>query len=214
VVKSCVRVYVEGGGQGKTADSDFRRGWKKFLNELHELARANGYHSLEVVRGKGRQNTFRGFTKHKSEYPNDLCVLLVDAETAVSEGTRVWDVVATRENDNWHRPDWATERHLYLMVHFVETWLVTDQDALEAFFGRGFNRKPLPPTTNLEGRSIDEIENALKKATQNSSKGAYRHGQAHEIIGIVSPAKVKALRHGHRLFHSLGALIRGERGGN
>jgi hypothetical protein len=177
---------------------------------LHELARANDYHSLEVVRGKGRQNTFRGFTKHKAEHPDDLCVLLVDAETAVSGGTRVWDVVATRENDKWHRPAWATERHLYLMVHFVETWLVTDQDALQKFFGRGFNRKPLPPMTGLESRSTGEIEEALKKATQNSSKGLYRHGQAHEIIGIVDPDKVKMLRHGRRLFNSLGSLIRDE----
>ena len=42
MVKRHVRVYVEGGAEGKTADSDFRRGWKKFLDELHELARANG----------------------------------------------------------------------------------------------------------------------------------------------------------------------------
>jgi len=209
VVKSCVRVYVEGGAQGKTADNDFRRGWKTFLNELHELARANGYHALEVVRGKSRQNTFRGFTKHKTEHPGDLCVLLVDAETAVSEGMRVWDVVATRENDKWHRPDWATERHLYLMVYFVETWLLTDQDALQKFFKKGFNRRPLP-TTGLESRSKDEIQRALDKATRNSSKGRYRHGQAHEIIEIVDPRKVKTLSHGLRLFNSLGSLIRNE----
>lgn len=207
MVKRCVRVYVEGGAQGKTADSDFRRGWKKFLDELHQLARDNGYHSLEVVRGKGRANTFRGFTKHQTDHSNDLCALLVDAETAVSEHTHVWDVLARREQDNWHRPCWATERHLYLMVHFVETWLLTDQDALRQFFKRGFNQTPLP-TTDLEARSKDEILEALKRATQNSSKGPYRHGQAHEIIGIVDPDKVKTLRHGHRLFHSLGCLIR------
>jgi len=32
MVKRHVRVYIEGGAEGKTADSDFRRGWKKFLN--------------------------------------------------------------------------------------------------------------------------------------------------------------------------------------
>jgi hypothetical protein len=209
VVKRCVRIYVEGGGEGKPADSDFRYGWKRFLNELHELARTNGYHSLEVVRGKGRANTFHRFTKHNTEHPNDLCVLLVDAETAVPQNARVWDVVARRAGDKWQCPSWATERHLYLMVYFVETWLLTDQDALREFFKRGFNQKPLP-TTNLEGRPIDEIENALKKATQNSSKGPYRHGQAHEIIGIVDPNKVRTLTHGQRLFDSLGSLIRNE----
>jgi hypothetical protein len=209
MVKRYVRVYVEGGAEGKPANSDFRRGWKTFLNELHELAREKGYASLEVVRGKNRSNAFRRFTGHMTEHPNDLCVLLVDAETAVSEHTRVWEVVANRGGDGWRRPSWATERHLYLMVHFVETWLLTDQDALQSFFGRGFTQRPLP-RTNLEARSKDEIEEALKKATQDSSKGSYRHGQAHEIIGIVDPDKAKTLSHGRRLFCSLGSLIRGE----
>jgi len=95
------------------------------------------------------------------------------------------------------------------MVHFVETWLLTDQEALQKFFKQGFNQRPLP-TTNLEGRSKDEIERALKKATQGSAKGPYQHGQAHEIIEIVNPARVKTLRHGQRLFDSLGNLIRNE----
>jgi hypothetical protein len=181
VVKKCVRIYIEGGAEGKTADSDFRRGWKKFLNELHELARVNGYYSLEIVRGKGRSNTFRRFAKREDKHPNDLCVLLADAETRVPEDSSLWDVVANREGDKWQCPSWATEGHLYLMVHFVETWLITDPDALKAFFRKGFKSDALP-TTNLEDRSKTEIERALKKATEGSSKGPYRHGQAHEII--------------------------------
>lgn len=208
-MKRCVRVYIEGGAEGKTADSDFRRGWKRFLSGLHELARGNGYHSLEVVRGKGRGNTFDRFTKHRTEYPNDLCVLLVDAEIAVPEDARVWDIVARREGDKWQRPSWATERHLYLMVHFVETWLLTDQDAIKKFFKRGFDPRPLP-TTNLEERSKQDIEQALKRATQNSQKGTYRHGQAHEIMENIRPERVRTLRHGDRLFSSLGKLIRNE----
>ena len=211
MVKRRVRVYIEGGAEGKSADSDFRRGWKKFLNELHELARARGYQSLEVVRGRGRRNTYERFVKHKQqvETRDDLCVLLVDSETPVPDDSLVWDVVARREGDRWQRPAWATERHLYLMVHMVEAWLLTDQHALQQFFKRGFNLRVLP-TTNLEIRSKDEINGALKRATQHSSKGPYRHGQAHEVIEFVSPAGVKTLRHGRRLFDCLGSLIKGE----
>lgn len=209
MVKRCVRVYIEGGATGKTADSDFRRGWKKFLDGLHELARQHGYQSLEVVRGKGRGNTYQRFTNHEKEHPADLCVLLVDSETAVPNNSRVWDVVARRKGDGWPRPAWATERHLYLMVHMIETWLLTDQDALQQFFKNGFNPKALP-TTKLEDRSKDEVNNALKKATKNSSKGPYQHGQAHEIIELVAPDKVKTLRHGRRLFDILGSFIKGE----
>jgi hypothetical protein len=209
MVRRHVRVYIEGGSEGRAADSDFRRGWRKFLNELHELARANGYHGLDVVRGKGRADAFRRFQHHREAHPGDLCVLLVDAETAVSEGIRVWDIVANREEDKWQRPSWATEDHLYLMVHTVETWLLADQDALRNFFKRDFDPSPLP-TTNLEDRPKNEIEKALKKATKDSLKGPYRHGQAHEIIEIVQRERVKRLRHGQRLFNSLGRLITGE----
>lgn len=209
MVKRHVRVYIEGGAEGRTADRDFRRGWKKFLNELHELARTNGYHSLEVVRGKGRGNAFRRFTKHKTEHPGDLCVLLADAETVAPSGAQVWSIVASREGDNWQCPSWATERHLYLMVQFVETWLLTDQNALQQFFKRGLDLSALP-TTNLEDRSKNDIEDALRRATRDSSKGSYRHGQAHEIIEIVRPDRVKTLRHGQRLFYTLSSLIKGE----
>lgn len=209
MVRPHVFIYIEGGAEGREANSDFRRGWKKFLNELHELAREHGYQALKVVRGKGRANAYRRFTKHEKEHPTDLCVLLVDSEMAVPNSSRVWDIVARREGDKWQRPAWATERHLYLMVHFVETWLLTDQGALQKFFKQGFNQKPLP-ITNLEARSKDEIKQALQKATQDSSKGHYRHGQAHEIIEIIAPDKVKTLWHGRRLFDSLGSLIKGE----
>ena len=205
-MKRRVRIYIEGGAEGKGADNDFRRGWKKFLSKLHELAIHQGYQTLEVVRGKGRSDTFRRFRKHHDEFPDDLCVLLVDAETAVPAGASMWDVVANRPGDRWVRPPWATERHLYLMVQFVETWLVTDHDALSNFFKQGFNPKVLP-TTNLEQRSKADIHQALKKATQNSRKGTYRHGHANEILETLSPDRVKTLFHGRRLFDTLAKLI-------
>lgn len=202
-----VRVYIEGGAEGRVADSAFRKGWKKFLIDLHQTARANGYHSLEIIRGRGRAETFRRFTKHKSQYPNDLCVLLVDSETQVPEGANVWDVVKRRAGDNWSRPSWASEQHLYLMVAFVETWLLTDQEALQKFFKRGFDVTPLP-TDDLEKRSKADINRALGQATKRCGSGYYRHGQAHEIIEYVNPMRVQTLRHGRRLFEGLSSLIR------
>src|SRR5579871_5071622 len=154
MVKRCVRIYIEGGATGRAADSDFRRGWKKFLMELHEVALTNGFHSLEVVRGKGRRNAFDRFSKYHKEFPGDLCVLLVDSETSVPEGQGVWDTVRRLESD-WQKPRWATERHLYLMVQFVEAWILTDQEALAQFFGKKFDPQGLP-TQKLDARSKEE----------------------------------------------------------
>lgn len=206
MVKRCVRIYIEGGAVGRTEDSDFRRGWKKFLAELHSFARTRGYHSLEVVRGKGRANTFEQFTKYHKEFPDDLCVLLVDAETVVPDGQHVWDTVRRRDGDQWFKPEWASERHLYLMVPFVEAWILTDPDALTKYFGRGFEKKGLP-TVGHDKLSKDKLEQALKQATRHCSKGEYRHGQAHEIIEFTQPKRVKTLRDGLRLFEELPNLI-------
>lgn len=208
MVKRCVRVYIEGGAEGRVADSDFRRCWKKFLMELHELARNNNFHSLEVVRGKGRHGAYESFKKRRNAYPNDLCVLLVDSETVVPPKSLVWDVVKKRKGDNWERPAWATEDHLYLMAVFVETWLLTDQDALKTFFKRNFNEKVLP-TTNLEKREKPEIEQALRSATRHCSK-SYSHGLGNEIIEIVKAENVKTLSHGNRLFTGLSNLIQNQ----
>jgi hypothetical protein len=209
MVKRWVRVYIEGGAEGRIADNEFRQNWKKFLSELHETARNTGnYHKLDVIRLKGRSNAFDRFKKAKIEFPDDLCVLLVDSETVVLPLNKsVWDVVKQRKEDNWDRPDWATEKHLYLMVPFLETWLLTDPEALGRFFKRGFESKDLP-TNNLESRSKDDIDAALKKATRNS-KVKYRHGLGNIIIGDVHPDNVKTLHHGKRLFDCLSELITG-----
>ncbi len=209
MVKRYVRVYIEGGATGKTADNDFRRAWRKFLHELDDVARENGYQSLEVVRGKGRSDTFRRFRHYQKQYPHDLCVLLADSETEVAQTDRVWDVVAKREGDKWQKPEWATERHLYLMVVFVETWLLTDPEALQTFFKRDFEPKFLP-ATNLEERSKEEVDKALKQASKKCKNGPYRHGQAHEIIETVRPDQVRTLHHGKRLFTVLASLIKNE----
>ncbi len=205
-MKRRVRLYIEGGATGRTADHDFRRGWKKFLNELHELARQHGYHSLEVVRGKGRGNAYKKFVHHKNDHPDDLCVLLVDSETAVAVRYEVWDVAAQREGDQWRRPRWAKADHLFLMVQFVESWLLTDTDALRTYFRDGFRADRLP-TTNLEQRTKAEIEQALHSATQDTRKGPYQHGQAHEIMEFVRPDRVRTLAHGLRLFDTLERMI-------
>jgi len=200
-------VFVEGGAKGRTENSDFRRGWGTFLSELRNVAQVHGYHTLSIVRGFGRKETFESFKNHKIRCPEDLCILLVDSETSAPSNVPVWDVVKNRKDDGWQRPTWATERHLYLMAHMVETWLLTDQEALQLFFKRGFDASRLP-TTNLETRSKRDVDDALERATKTAQRGSYRHGQAHEIIEIVRPEKVKTLYHGKRLFEKMDELIR------
>jgi hypothetical protein len=122
----------------------------------------------------------------------------------------VWQIVSQRQGDGWRRPDWANARQLYLMVQFVETWLLTDPDGLAAYFKDGFRGDKLP-RTNLEGREKEEIERALAEATRNTKKGVYRHGQAHEILEHVQPTRLRTLSHGMRLFNGIAELLTGQK---
>lgn len=202
-----VRVYIEGGAEGHTADKDFRRGWGKFLRELRDLAHAYNFKTLDVIRGKGRSNAYERFVGHRKQCPGDLCVLIVDSECPVQAGDTSWGLVAGRQGDRWERPPGAIDDDLFLMVESVETWLLTDPDALERFFGRGFRRNALP-TNDLETRTKANVAAALLAATRDTKKGRYRHGQAHEILENVRPENVKQLSHGRRLFEGLGNRIR------
>jgi len=207
-LKRTVQVFIEGGGDGNSRQhSNFRQGWSKFLSELRTIAQSNGYDALKIIRGGGRGRAFKSFKNHRKSLPNDLCVLLVDSETLAPITTNVWDIVKNRKGDGWEKPNWANEKHLYLMAHMVETWLLTDQEALQAFFRNGFNANPLP-TTDLENRPTQDINRALQAATKNAQRGAYRHGQSHEIIELVRPERVKTLPHGNRLFEKMEELLK------
>jgi Domain of unknown function (DUF4276) len=205
-VRRLVRIYIEGGGEGGSTNADFRRGWKSFLKELHELAMEHNFHGLEVIRGKSRSDVYNRFCSHKTEFPDDLCFLLVDSEGPVSVHQNPWNYVRQRPGDNWAKPNWATDEHLYFMVPFVEAWLLTDLEAMAEFFKRDFNRSVLP-TTDLENRTKSLIENALKRATKDTATGPYKHIHSHLIIEKTRPTMVKRLSHGNRLFTAIADVI-------
>ena len=72
MVKRWVRVYIEGGAEGRKADNEFRENWGKFLRELHAIARNTGnYQKLNVIRLKGRSNAFEVVKFFRTQ--NSLC---------------------------------------------------------------------------------------------------------------------------------------------
>lgn len=202
-----VRIYIEGGAPGQQRDSLFREGWRKFLTELDSVARKNGYAALHPVRGGSRDATFKSFKLHPSLHPADLGILLVDAEGPIPEGESPWDTARrTPGGASWSRPSWANAQHLYFMVQATEAWLLTDHDALRAYFGPELRIKHLP-STNLEQRGKAELDEALRRASVGAAKGAYKHGQAHEVLQHVRPERVKTLHHGARFFTGVARLI-------
>ncbi|HAD11109.1 MAG TPA: hypothetical protein DCF33_01600 [Saprospirales bacterium] len=178
-----IKIYIEGGGEGKDLDSRFREGWTKFFKSAGLEGKMP-----RPVRGKGRDNTFDLFcTAIKHAGPNDLPLLLVDSEDPVHQNHNIWDHLSAR--DKWSKPDNADENHAFLMVQLMETWFLADTRILKSYFGNNFNENKVPKWTNLESVEKSKVLNVLNKA----SNGKYEKGKiSFELLGRLNVEIVKA----------------------
>ena len=183
-----VKVYVEGGGDGRELRARCRRGFSSFFGKAGLVGRMP-----KVVACGGRQRAYeklRAALAARNE--RGFAVLLVDSEDRVAEGSGPW--LHLRMRDGWEKPDDATDNSAHLMVQCMEAWFLADRDFLEAFFGRGFNRNALPGNQNIEEVAKADVLNGLKNATrQCQTKGEYGKGRhSFEILSEIDPSKVQA----------------------
>ena len=80
------------------------------------------------------------------------------------------------------------------MVEMMESWFHADTDALQAFYGSGFNRNALKANPEVEKIPRKDLKDGLKAATKNSSKGDYydrktSHGPTTVGVGPSSPSQ-------------------------
>ena len=87
----------------------------------------------------------------------------------------------------------------------VEAWFYADKDALERFFGQGFNAKALSGNPDIEAIPKEDIESGLAAATRRARKGSYHKGRhSFDILRLLDPNKVTgASSHARRLVEAL-----------
>ena len=198
-----IEIYMEGGGDRRDGKVALRQGMDALLAPLKLAAERKALHWKLVCCGS-RNAALRAF-RNATTTNRDACVaLLVDAEGPVSENPG--EHLATR--DGWDVA-FADEDAFHLMVQVMETWIVADADALAAYYGRGFRRNALPGAQNLEDVSKPEIERALRRATERTTKGRYhkiRH--ARHLLGRIDRDRVRIrCRHCERLFTTIATRI-------
>ncbi|HOZ62659.1 MAG TPA: DUF4276 family protein [Smithellaceae bacterium] len=181
-----IKIYIEGGGEGKDLDSRFREAWSKFF----KAAGLSGQ-MPRPVRGKGRLNTHDLFvTAFNARKADELPLLLLDSEEALQDGHTVWQHLKAR--DNMEKPLQATEEHVYLMVQVMETWLLADPDALRRYFGSKCKIEKIPAWMNLEVIDKQRIFDTLQQITADCGVKVYAKGKvSFELLGTISPEKVK-----------------------
>jgi hypothetical protein len=179
-----VTIYIEGGAPGPKADAKFREAWSTFFGKAGLPRRPT------VVRGKGRTETFDDFCNHIRDEPeNGVPLLLVDSEGLVRQEHSTWQHL--KSHDRWDKPDGAGDADAFLMVSCMETWLVADRGAFQAFFNPNLREKHLPEWPNLESVPGADVRAALDRATK-ACKRPYSKGQlSFELLATISPNEVE-----------------------
>ena len=194
-----VRIYIEGGGDGKNSKASLREGFSNFFKELKVIARNNQI-KWDIVMCGSRNNTFKDFKNAIKAHPNAFVVLLVDSEAPANKPP--WEHLKWR--DDWESPN-GYNTHCHLMVQSMEAWFIADIDALKKYYGQGFKENAIPKNQNVEKIPKDSLEPSLKAASCNTTKGEYRKIQhAAKLLEMINVDKVrKASHYCDRLFITL-----------
>ncbi len=206
--KRCV--YVEGAGDGQSVQrSELRQALSRVLG------RAGVTRRPRIIPCGGRRKAYERFC-HGLVAGQDA-YLLVDAEEVVTPpltedeqgqfvGDDPWAHVLRRKGDGWARPDGATDAQLHLMTVTMETWLLSDPDALESVF-KALDRSKLPSEAiDLEQLSKPEIYDILKQATRATKAGVYGKGpHSFKVLMAVSPERLRTLLWAKRFLNEMRA---------
>jgi Domain of unknown function (DUF4276) len=198
-----IRLYVEGGGDGKETKARMRQGLHAFLQKIVDLARSQRV-KWQIIACGPRSKAFSVFEIALATHPEAYNILLVDAEGPVY--TPPW--LHLQNRDNW-RVSGVADQHCHLMVQTMEAWLIVDREALARFYGAGFGEGALPRHANVEHIDKSTLVSALQAATRHTSKGEYhkiRHGCV--LLAQLESTKVRrAAPHCERLFTTLEGLL-------
>ncbi len=194
-----VFVYVEGGGEAKSTRLRCQEGFRSLIDKAVPTGRRP-----RVVACGTRRQAFERFADGLRHHEGAVCLLLVDSERPLPDDSRLWAFLAA--SDAWLRPSGADDEHVHLMVQCMEAWLVSDAEALERFYGQGFQLSALPKRADIEKVDKVDVERALDVATRaTKTKGPYHKGRhSFALLGLVDPGRVaERAPHARRFFHAL-----------
>lgn len=182
-----VKLYVEGGGDQGFLRTLCRKGFRELLAKTSLRDRMPS-----ITACGSRKSAFDDFCiAVKNATEGTFPMLLVVSEVQVQSGTTAWQHRADR--DHWQKPNGVEDDQAQLMVQCMETWIVADRGAVQAFFGQGFRQNALPPVVDLENRARADIHRSLAAATKGcGSDRPYAKGaRSFALLGKLDPNKLE-----------------------
>jgi len=189
-----IRIYVEGGGGGRSSWRPLRAGFQKFLNPLRRQ-------QIQVILGGSKSETFKDFKRGLEQHPDAFNILLVDSDEVVALPR--WEHL--RRQDRWDIPNYPEEQ-CHLMVQATEAWLVADPDALAKYYGKGFRH---PKHDDVEALTKDQLFRSLALATKATKKEKYAKSHCADLLSLLNQDRVRQrAHHCDLLFRTLESRIR------
>ena len=177
-----VSLYVEGGGDSKRLKNACRRSFGKFIERA-----GVSMNMLRIEVCGSRGNAYNDFRRALAGKENAM--LLVDSEVPVT-AQGPWEHL--KAGDNWNRPNGASDAQCHLMVQAMESWFLTDHEALKDYFGQAFQEAALPQNPNVEQIPKQDVFDRISRAARSTPKGSYNKGvQSCEILEKLDLAKVR-----------------------
>jgi hypothetical protein len=197
-------VYVEGGGDRVALQVELRQGFDALFEKEKSLAKEKRG-SLRFVCCGGREQAYSAFKNALKVNSDRINALLVDSESAIAPPdadeakngiARVAHLrqkagVGVRgQGDGWELSD-DLGTHVHLMVQCMESWIVSDHDALEGFYKQGFKKSTLPKRIDMEQEPKADLYDKLKRATKDTQKGEYgKIKHASKLLTMIDPEEI------------------------
>ena len=176
-----VTIFLEGGGKGKDAQSQCRKGFRELLERCGFKGRMP-----RLVACGSRSEAYNRFERaFERASDGDIIMLLVDSECTVKDINRTWEHL--RRRDKWQNPSGAADEVVLLMTTCMETWIVADRATLRQHFGRRLRESDLPALDDLEIRNRQVVMSRLERATRNCTAPYAKGPKSFAVLGKLNP---------------------------
>jgi hypothetical protein len=117
---------------------------------------------------------------------SDYIGLWIDSEDPVKDLEATWEHLRFR--DGWSRPPGALDEQVLFMTTCMESLIVADRATLQKHYGAKLQTLALPPLTNLEHQSRQDVQKKLEHATRNCTSSYTKGDRSFKILAELQPS--------------------------